>query len=590
MSSETGTFIKEEKLSQAAQKGGLFKLYFRLFNDLELFKKVLPLTLVVVIAASIIPSFYRWYSGALANGESQFTLTGLVAVTLGAILLRIAAWALFEVTGMWSSNQIHHRMVEAMAKTRTTFFDENPSSRLINRLVRDFDEVRSTSIIFAGDLVNASIEILSVAGIAAFANPLLALLIFPLVVIISYIQKQRSLMLEYSRGLSAIATGKVIGRKTDLIDGREIFLLYGKSSELLKRMALSFRDYVRANALHSQIETWASFWVRITTEVFVFFVLLGTAFALHQHQISPTLAGVIISSLFGLSGSIGWFDFASSMVARGTPHLQRVYEFVDLPKEETEERKSDEETLKMRSPSTAVPVALDLCRDLVFENYTMSYRKDTPVILNNLSLSIKRGEKIALIGRTGSGKTSVVQSLLRMVYVHSGDLKLGDQSLLDFDLLEVRRIFGVVPQSPYLFTGTIRSSLDRLGIVTDDRLRKCLDTVELPYSLDHVVSEGGLNLSVGERQLICLARVLASGRQIILMDEPTSGLDPKTDAQITRVLRVALVDKTLITIAHRQESLHHYDRLIEMKDGKIIGEGAPSTYFLSSSSVLHKVN
>jgi len=202
-------------------------------------------------------------------------------------------------------------------------------------------------------------------------------------------------------------------------------------------------------------------------------------------------------------------------------------------------------------------------------NYSMSYRMGTPIILSSLNLKLPEGSKAALIGRTGSGKTSLMQALMRMVYVHEGDIRIGGQSIFEWDVRELRKLFGVVPQSPYLFAGTIRSNLDRMGTLSNSALEGALKSVGLYFSLDQTVNEGGHNFSVGERQLICLARVIAAGRSIVLMDEPTSGLDPETDARISEVLRTALKDKTVLTIAHRQESLGNYDRIIEMQNGKV---------------------
>ena len=123
---------------------------------------------------------------------------------------------------------------------------------------------------------------------------------------------------------------------------------------------------------------------------------------------------------------------------------------------------------------------------------------------------------------------------------------------------------------PYLFSGTIQSNLDRTGYLSKDKLEQALETVRLPYRLDYPILEGGQNLSQGERQLVCLARVIAADRQIILMDEPTSGLDPLTDARINRILETSLKNRTVITIAHRKESLDKYDTMIEMKAGQAI--------------------
>jgi ATP-binding cassette subfamily C (CFTR/MRP) protein 1 len=549
-------FVKDESMLRPS---GLFALNWRMFRSFPVFLMLLPLSIATIIASSTAPLLFRWYSGQLSAGATDFTLNGLILIAAMAAILRIAAWALFEISGMWSSQHIHAKMVRGLAETRTTFFDENPSGRLINRLARDYDELRFSAIIFVSDFLNSLVEVLSVAVIAAMASPWAALLMAPLLLIFTYAQWNRSAMIDHSRSMTAIATSHVMGRKNDLIEGREIFLLYNRSEHLLQRMSESFRNYLQTSALTAQLEIWASFWVRVSSETFSFGVLLLMTLALSQGRIGTTMAGVIISSLFGITGSVAWLDFATSQISKSSPHVRRVFEFVDLPSEESEEGRSTP------SRSTSKPQA----GDIAFVNYTMSYRRDTPIILSSLSLTLPAGSKTALIGRTGSGKTSLMQALMRMVYVRDGDIRISNRSIFEMDVRELRKLFGVVPQSPYLFAGTIRSNLDRVGRISTEILEKSMMSVGLPFPLDQAVTEGGGNFSVGERQLICLARVIAAERSIVLMDEPTSGLDPETDARISEILRTALKDKTVLTIAHRQESLGNYDRIIEMQNGRV---------------------
>ena len=165
-----------------------------------------------------------------------------------------------------------------------------------------------------------------------------------------------------------------------------------------------------------------------------------------------------------------------------------------------------------------------LSGDLCFENFSMSYRQDTPIILSGLSLRLGEGKKIGIIGRTGAGKTSIVQSVFRMVYVHEGDVTWGGVSLYDVELHHLRRQLGIVPQSPYLFEGTVRTNLDRARQYTDAELLKALASVSLALPLDAGVREGGVNYSLGERLLLCLARILVSDKKIVFMDEPTSAV------------------------------------------------------------------
>ena len=154
--------------------------------------------MATIVASSAAPLIFRWYSGQLSSGAAEFTLNGLILLVALATALRFAAWALFEISAMWSSQLIHAGMVRGMSRTRTTFFDENPSGRLINRLVRDYDELRFNAIVFVSDFFNSLVEVLSVAVIAALASPWASLLMVPLLLIFAYVQWNRSAMIDHS--------------------------------------------------------------------------------------------------------------------------------------------------------------------------------------------------------------------------------------------------------------------------------------------------------------------------------------------------------------------------------------------------------
>jgi ABC-type multidrug transport system fused ATPase/permease subunit len=163
-----------------------------------------------------------------------------------------------------------------------------------------------------------------------------------------------------------------------------------------------------------------------------------------------------------------------------------------------------------------------------------------------------------------------------MVCHQGGDISIGNRSIFSVDVNCLRAHFGVVPQDPYLFAGTIRFNLvGDLVHVPESDLQRVLSTVGLDIDLDARVLEGGKDYSVGERQLLCLARLILLDKQYILMDEPTSSLDRRTDERIQLLLRTALSNKTVITIAHRLESLEHYDLILELSEGRLLRQGRP---------------
>jgi ABC-type multidrug transport system fused ATPase/permease subunit len=291
------------------------------------------------------------------------------------------------------------------------------------------------------------------------------------------------------------------------------------------------------------------------------------------------MGGAIITVILRLAPACGWLAWSVGLLIESIGVIKRSFEIADLPAQ-------DQEEFEM-APLRDGHVAPSSRGDLRFLDYSMSYREDTPCILEDVSLTIPAGSKVGIVGRTGSGKTSLIQSLFRMVYVRKGDIEFDGVSLLRSDVRTVRELFGVVPQDPYLFAGTLRSNLDPDGILSDERLESALRTVGLDMSLSDSVAEGGRNISVGERQLLCLARVLVHDRPIILLDEPTSAVDNITDMKIQRALHEAFADRTVIAIAHRIDTLRNYDLVVEIRQGRVARSGKPHEIlpFLSVTDV-----
>jgi ABC-type multidrug transport system fused ATPase/permease subunit len=457
-------------------------------------------------------------------------------------------------------------MVRGVGRARTTFFDEYPSGKVINRLVKDADSLRVFGPVRLGDTIGCVVELLVVAIVIAYASPIAALIALPTFLFFVYIQRNLAPMLQHLLLLRSARFGEVLHRETDVIEGVRSFILYGQLAALTERLTTAVYRFMQMHFLRGLIEAWGKLLSDIGVAVYGSIILVAVYLGLYYEQLSTVLGVVIITASFRLGTIFSWLTWSMGQMFETAGHARRVFEYVDLPDEESEEG---------IKPSAATRGGHELSGDLSFVSYSMSYRRTTPIILHGLSVTIKKGSKVGLVGRTGAGKSSFVQALFRMVYVHGGDIQVGGCSLLTLPIAHARALFAVVPQDPYLFEGTVRSNLDRLGERSDAELQEALRKVQLPISLEATIVEGGINLSLGERQLLCLARVITSKRPIVIMDEPTSGIDTITDAIIQSVLRTALHDRTIITIAHRLETLERMDRIIELEEGVVVRDGTP---------------
>ena len=236
---------------------------------------------------------------------------------------------------------------------------------------------------------------------------------------------------------------------------------------------------------------------------------------------------------------------------------------------------------------------------LQIQNMTVKYREDfgTPV-LNSLNLVIPGGSKVGVIGRTGCGKSSLLLALLRLNIIVEGDVLVDGQSLLGMDLEHSRSLFSVIPQDPHLFSGTVRFNLDPFGVLGDREIWDALESAHIkecvesdPLGLLKKVEEGGLNFSVGQRQLLSLARAILRKSCIVLMDEVTASIDYATDRLIQKTIRSAksLKDCTIISVAHRIRTVADSDIVIVMATGGCVGEvGAPLDLLDNPDSMFHQ--
>jgi len=210
-----------------------------------------------------------------------------------------------------------------------------------------------------------------------------------------------------------------------------------------------------------------------------------------------------------------------------------------------------------------------------FQDVSLTYYPGGPQVLKKINLYIKGGTKIGVAGRTGAGKSSFLAALMRMPD-SEGDITVDDIPVKEINLQEARRCISVLSQSPVLFSGSIRKNLDLLEELQEADLWRALEDVQLKDfveslegKLDHELLEHGANVSVGERQLICLARVLLQQSKIVILDEPTAHVDPETEQTIWNVVREKLNDSTVITIAHRLSTIKDCDMILVLKDGEV---------------------
>jgi len=289
-------------------------------------------------------------------------------------------------------------------------------------------------------------------------------------------------------------------------------------------------------------------------------------------EINPSLLGLALLMVIQLGSLFQWCVRQSAEVVTQMVSVERVLEFSSLESEAaliTEDDKKHE-----LWPEEG---------NIDIESLTVRYRSNLPPSLREVSLMIKKGQRVGVVGRTGSGKSTFVQSLFRLLEAESGKIVIDSVDISLLGLHKLRTQMSVIPQTPVLFNGcTLRENLDPFSVYDDIDIWNALADVqmvdavkELPASLDTVVAEGGSNFSVGQRQLLCLARAILRKNRILVLDEPTANVDSYTDKLLQAAVSKSFTESTIIAVAHRLDTVIDYDKILVLGSGKVLEYGSP---------------
>lgn len=564
--------ITEEKVTE---KRPMTEKAVRLLRALPLLHRLFPLYLVLTVLSGTLPNLFRWYSGlytkCISDGSCEPALSSFPVSGWGLFLLAFLTWSIksaasliISVGGKLASLELLGEVLKGLGRVRVTFYDENPSGRIRKRLVGDYSEIRQFALQDIGGLFHSAGEMGAALVLVSFVSPFAALTVIP--VAIGTIALQRRLLPGVSSALAerALRVSALAPALDDLIEGRSTFTLYGKEHSARRHVAKAYSALFQASAVVTERMAWSRFSLCLFSDSYTAFVILVIGLACTNNSLSYVTGGVVLSAVSQLSFYCRWIGMISSHLEGDFVSSERLLEYTSLPIEE-----SAEGNLTRQDP-------VEYHKGISFINFTASYREDTPIILHEVSCHIPWGKKTTLIGRSGCGKSTLIQALLRMVYVREGDILMDGRSIYNSSPAIHRETFSVVPQHPYLFKGTIGSNLDRAGNYSEEEALAALTKVGLSHSLEFPIDDGGMNLSMGERQLLSLARAVLRKRPVLIMDEPTSLVDVETDRRIQMVLRKEFAHATVITIAHRVETIEDYDLAILIDEGRILNVGHPT--------------
>ncbi|XP_067132222.1 ATP-binding cassette sub-family C member 4-like [Centruroides vittatus] len=463
-----------------------------------------------------------------------------------------------------ASLKLHKNMFHCITRTPISFLDKNPVGKVLNRFSKDVNIV--------DDILPFNVH-QSLTRLFLFAGMcVLQAILCPYVLILTFVISilMYAMWTVHSRVLKSIK------------------LMEGKSrSPVFSHLSVSFYGLTTIRAFKAENKFISTFneYQDKHTATWIIYIALNRCLSIYGAIVCYTnlLITVIIFSISihpdGAGSQIGlvlsytilfvlFFQstirFSSEMDFQMNS-VQRILNYSKLKSEASYES----------SPDKRPPSDWPQKGEIHFDNISLQYSKDKNTVLKNLTFRIHSGEKIGIVGRTGAGKSSIIASLFRMTEP-TGTITIDGIDTKDIGLRDLRSKISIIPQDPMLFTGPLRRNIDPFNEYSDDILWQAIEEVQLkevistlPGGLDTHLSEGGRNFSVGERQLICLARTILRQNKILVMDEATSNIDKKTDSCIQKIIREKFKSCTVLTIAHRLHTIIDSDRVLVLDNGKL---------------------
>ncbi|KAA8583815.1 hypothetical protein FQN60_015023 [Etheostoma spectabile] len=499
--------------------------------------------------------------------DTRVGVFGALGVAQG--LFVFLATLLLANASVNASRILHSKLINNILRVPMVFFDTTPIGRVVNRFAKDIFTVDEAIPQSFRSWLLCLLGVLGTLFVICLATPYFTILILPLALVYYFVQRFYVATSRQLRRLDSVSRSPIYSHFSETVLGLSVIRAYGHQERFLKHNEIIIDKNLKSVYPWIVSNRWLAIRLEFLGNLVVFFSALFAVIS--RDSLDSGLVGLSISYSLNVTQTLNWLVRMTSELETNIVAVERVSEYSKLENE-----------AKWIS-NTRPPKKWPESGRLQFDNYKVRYRPGLDLVLDGITCDIKSTEKIGIVGRTGAGKSSLTNCLFRIVEAAEGRILIDDVDVSTIGLHDLRNSLTIIPQDPVLFSGTLRMNLDPFNKFSDEEIWRVLDLSYLKEyvgglqeGLHHEVTEGGENLSVGQRQLLCLARALLRKSRILILDEATAAVDLETDDLIQKTIRNEFSHCTVLTIAHRLQSIMDSSRVMVLSAGKIVEFDSPT--------------
>ncbi|KAK9847067.1 hypothetical protein WJX84_012280 [Apatococcus fuscideae] len=517
-----------------------------------------------------------------ARGEKLKNTMYLIvyfSLGLGAMGLTVARAMILAYSSVRASRSLHARLLEKLMRLPMSFFDSQPTGRLLNRFARDLEMVDTSLPMSLGSFLNCVVNVVGSLLVIAFVSPAQLAALIPLGFFYEWARRLYVSTSRELKRLDSLAMSPIFGNFGETLQGLQTVRAFRRQNMFAA---------VNCRLLDSNNRAWwpmqvVNRWLSIRLDMLGTMVSLGTALAVTVVMPqSAGLAGLALTAALNLTGILNWSVRQSTDLEIQMNSVERIMAYTNQYDAEAPAKIPGKEPPKQWPQRGVIKV----------EGLVLKYRPELDPVLKGLTFTVNAREKVGVAGRTGCGKSTLMMALYRIVEPSGGRILIDGIDIASIGLFDLRSRLALVPQDPVIFSGTVRANLDPFDTAGGDAvIWQALEQAgiatavrDLSAGLDSELTEGGGNLSTGQRQLLCMARALLRNARILVLDEATSNVDNTTDELVQSTVRSAFAHCTVLTIAHRLHTIIDSDRVLLLDAGNIKEFDTPSNLLKDKAS------